>query len=208
MNKKILIFCLATLLFSLFLSADNNFVFIIGGNYYTAADSNFKDMFGKKKYFPEGKLAVRLTGNLYIWGSCGYFSTTYRWNAWSNKGVLESDIEGKRTLDKLIISGGLGYYAGFLRKNDISVRLELGACRITNTIETTKNNIVTGEITNIEEEDEEGIGIRGNIGVTYGLYKTIFAEASLGYMYAQDTIDDEKINLGGFKLSLGLGIAF
>ena len=208
MNKKILVFSLVILLFSTFMAAEQDIVITVSGTYYNAADSDFKDQFGKSKYFPEGKLALRLKGNLYIWGSAGFFSTSNSWEEWSNKGVIEADVEGKRVLDKFILCGGLGYYVGFLRKSDFSVRLELGACNITNSIETTKDNMVSGEHVSTENDKEKGLGIRGNLGVTYGLNKNFFGEASIGYMYAPDKINDSWINLGGFRLSLGLGLVF
>ena len=57
-----------------------------------------------------------------------------------------------------------------------------------------------------EEASQWGLGGRANLSFTYGLYKSIFAEASLGFMYAPDKIDGVRSNLGGFHLALGLGM--
>ena len=53
---------------------------------------------------------------------------------------------------------------------------------------------------------QSGIGVRGDLALTYGLYKSIFGEVEVGYMYASDKIDGVRSNLGGFHLALGLGI--
>lgn len=207
MNKKMLIFVLIIFLFSIIVSAQSIMI-TVEGNYYSPGDSGFKKIYGKSKYFPEGKIALRLFGNVYIWGSCGFFSTSYNWPEWSNKGVIESDIEGENVFDKLIISGGVGYYLGFIRPNDFAIKLEVGACSITNSIDATKTMRDSGEIVSFSEREESGIGLRGNLGVSYGLLKNIFAEASVGYLYVTDKVDDKRINLGGLRLSLGLGVAF
>ncbi|UCH98403.1 MAG: hypothetical protein JSV88_16595 [Candidatus Aminicenantes bacterium] len=206
--KRKLIFILVIFLGSVFISAER-VVFTISGNYFSISDADYKERYGETKYFPEGKISLRISGNFYLWGSCGFFSSSYSWEEWSNKGVIYADIKGENVLDKLIISGGLGYYVGFLRQNDISIKVEVGACRITNTIGITKNMIPTKEIVSVEEKEEAGTGIRGNLGVTYGIYKNnLFAELAAGYLYATDKVDDERIKLGGFQVTLGLGLAF
>lgn len=205
--KRKLILILVIFLSSVFISAQNVILSVSGGR-IAIADTQDKALYGGTKYFPEGKLALRLKGNFYLWGSLGFLSTRYGWEEWSNKGVVAADTQGKNVLDKLIISGGLGYYIGFLRKNDISVKLEVGVCRITNSIELSKSRILTNETVSTEEQKEAGMGIRGNLGITYGIYKNIFAEVTGGYLLASDKVDDTRVKLGGFQLTMGLGIAF
>lgn len=205
--KRKLILILVIFLSSVYISAQN-VILSVSGSRIAIADSEDKALYGGTKYFPEGKLALRLKGNFYLWSSLGFLSTHYGWEEWSNKGVVAADTQGKNVLDKLIISGGLGYYLGFLRKNDISIKLEVGVCRITNSIELSKNRIQTNETVNVEEQKEVGIGIRGNLGITYGIYKNIFAEVTGGYLLATDKVDDKRVKLGGFQLTMGLGIAF
>jgi hypothetical protein len=205
--KRKLILILVIFLSSVFISAQN-VILSVSGSRIAIADNEDKALYGGTKYFPEGKLAFRLKGNFYLWGSLGFLSTQYGWEEWSNKGVIAADTQGKNVLDKLIISGGLGYYFGFLRKNDISVKLEVGVCRITNSIESSKSRILTNETISTEEQKETGIGIRGNLGITYGIYKNIFAEVTGGYLLATDKVDNTRVKLGGFQLTMGLGIAF
>lgn len=205
--KRKLILILVIFLSSVFISAQN-VILSVSGNRISIADTEDESLYGGTKYFPEGKIALRLKGNIYLWGSLGFFSSQYDWEEWSNKGVVAADVQGENVLDKLIISGGLGYYVGFLRKNDISIRFEVGACRITNSIELSKSMILTNETVSVEEQKEAGIGIRGNLGVTYGIYKNIFAEVTGGYLFATDKVDDKRVKLGGLQLTVGLGIAF
>ncbi|MGD2091572.1 MAG: hypothetical protein PVH61_35695 [Candidatus Aminicenantes bacterium] len=205
--KRKLILILVIFLGSVFISAQS-VMLSVTGNRISIADSEDKALYGGTRYFPEGKIALRLKGNFYLWGSLGFFSTQYDWEEWSNKGVVSADTQGKNVLNKLIISGGLGYYMGFLRKNDISVKFEVGVCRITNSIELSKSIIRTNETVSFEEQKEAGIGIRGNLGITYGLYKNIYAEITGGYLLATDRVDDNKVKLGGFQLTMGLGLAF
>jgi hypothetical protein len=205
--KRKLIFTLVVFLGSVFISAQN-VMLSVSGNRISIADPDDKTLYGGSSYFPEGKLAFRIKGNFYLWGSLGFFSTRYNWEEWSNKGVIEADVDGKNVLDKLIISGGLGYYVGFLRKNDITIKFEAGVCRITNSIKLTKNMMPTNETVSAEEQKESGIGIRGNLGITYGIHKNLFAEVTAGYLFAADKVDDQRIKLGGFQLTMGLGLAF
>lgn len=205
--KRKLILVLIIFLNSVFTSAQN-VILSVSGNRISIADSEDEALYGGTRYFPEGKIALRLKGNIYLWGSLGFFSTQYDWQEWSNKGVIAADVQGENVLDKLIISGGLGYYVGFLRKDDISIKFEAGVCRITNSIELSKNMIRTKETVSVEQQKEAGLGIRGNLGITYGLYKNLFAEVTGGYLFATDKVDDKKIKLGGFQLTMGLGLAF
>jgi len=205
--KRKLIVILVIFLSSVSISAQN-VILSVSGSRISIADTEDKALYGGTGYFPEGKLAFRLKGNFYLWGSLGFFSTRYDWQEWSNKGVVAADVQGKNVLDKLIISGGLGYYLGFLRQNDISIKFELGVCRISNSIELSKNMIATNESVSVEHQKEAGIGIRGSVGVTYGIYKNLFAEVTGGYLFATDKVDDKRVKLGGLQLTMGLGLAF
>lgn len=207
--KRVLLIVLVIFLFSAILTASGKkFTVTIYGNYLTIADDDFKEEYGGKKFFPEGKITVTLFGNLYLWGSYGFFPSSYNWTEWSNKGIVEADIEGERTADKRIISGGVGFFAGFIKKSEFSIKVEAGICSITNTIEATLNEIATQQFISSMEEKQSGIGIRGRLGATYGLYKNLFSELSLSYLYATDKVDDKRINLGGIQLSIGLGLRF
>lgn len=205
--KKMLFLILMIFSFSVLVPA-KTILITVTGNYFDIADADYADLYGDKQYFPEGKLALRVIGNFYLWGSYGTFSTSYSEDKWSHKAVEEADLEFKSAVGKEIISGGLGYYAGYIKKNEISVKLEIGLCKITNNYKLTDTEIMSGTIKSSEERKESGIGVRGNISGTYGLLKNVFGELSFGYLYAVDKVEDIKINLGGFRVSVGIGFGF
>lgn len=188
--------------------AAKRFMFSVDGSYMALVDKNFKDLYGGKKYYPEAKLSFKLTGNLYFWGSFGFSSSSYTWKEWSNKGVPVADLDGKSVANRFMYSGGLGFYVGYVEPGNFAVKLELGACNINNRYKDTTTRIIDQHITKEVTKKENGIGYRGNFGVTYGLLKNIYSEISIGYLYATDRVDDQLIKLGGFRLSAGLGITF
>lgn len=198
----LIIFCFSIL------APAKTFTITVHGNYFLTADPDISSFYGKKKYFPEGKIAIKITGNFFVWGSYAAFSSGNSGSKWSHKGLEVADIEVKDTLDKAIISGGLGYYVGLIEKGEFAVKIELGACKISNTEETVSSKIAGGSVLASEERTNSGIGIRGNLGITYGLYKNLFAEIAGGYLYASTKVDDYTINLGGLRFSLGLGYRF
>lgn len=195
------------LLFSGVLSAsDTKFILTLHGNYLNVADNTFTSQTGKKKIYAEGKAAVTFYQNLYVWGSYGAFPIDDTLTNWSSKAAFDPDISVARVLEKRVISGGAGFFIGYLEPQEISVKAEIGVCSITNTIDSTSTNVNTKAFIRTAEAKQTGIGLRGNFGVTYGLYKNLFAEISIGYMYSADTIDSVRSKLGGLHYALGLGI--
>jgi hypothetical protein len=204
-------FFLALLVALLSLSATlpaKSFTFVAGGNYLSIASDSFENNYGKKKYFPEGKLTLRFLGNLYIWGSYGWLKGKNTWVEWSNKGVPLADVDGKSVVDKTIIAGGLGFYIGYLNPGQFSIKLEAGLCSIKDDIKNTKTFMSSNQLLESNTNQFSGIGYKGTFGVTYGLFRSVFAEVTIGYLYAGETIDGERTNLGGLRASLGLGLEF
>lgn len=207
--KRILILGLLSLMLVVATkAADLNVTAIIYGNYFTVADNDFEDKYGGEKIFPEGKLALRLTGNMYIWGSFGYFPSSYKWTKWSNKGVVNVDLQGESVVDKQIISGGIGFFIGYIRPSDFALKGEVGLCYIANKDEVTYTYISDSSVLSTSNSEQNGLGFRANIGMTYGLLKHVYAEACIGYLYASEKVNEERINLGGLRLSMGLGLKF
>ncbi|MCP5051287.1 MAG: hypothetical protein GY940_29245 [bacterium] len=207
--KQTAIFILLVFIFSssMMVSA-KSFTFVIGGNYLSIANEDYETDYGKKKYFPEGKLTLRFTGNLYLWGSFGLLRSKNTWTQWSNKGIPEADVDGKSIADKTVIAGGLGFYVGYIQPGQFSIKLEAGVCSITDDIEDTVSFIDTSQVIGVINKKMSGVGFKGNFGITYGLFKDIFMEFSVGYLYASDKIDDNRVNLGGLRASLGIGLKF
>jgi len=205
--KKSLCLVFVFLLFSgVAFAAGGKLIFNLYGNCLDLPANSFTGQDSQYKVFFEAKAAYMVQGNLYVWAGHGYFPLRDSWTSWSSKNSFASDIRVKRTLAKRIISGGCGFFAGYLEKDQIAVRAEIGICSIANVIDTTVSDIETDELLRAREDRQAGIGVRGNLAFTYGLYKNIFAELSVGYMYASDKIDGVRTNLGGLHLQLGLGI--
>jgi len=205
--KKTLIFVALILVASVFASA-KDFTVTLYGDYFSVADTSYKDTYGGKKFFPEVKLAYRFKGNFYLWGSCGFLPANFKWDKWSNKGVAEADLKMKNASRKLFFSAGLGYWIGYIDRGQLAIKTELGACSTYNSTEITQDNIITKNVTVTGRNNEWGLGLRGNFAITYGLFKNIFTEASIGYMYAWAKKDGDIINAGGFRLAIGLGLKF
>jgi len=206
MKKPIGVVLLILLFSSIATAAGNRVILTLYGNCLHLPANSFTSQDSQYKVFFEAKAAVTISGNIYLWASHGYFPLRDNWTGWDSKSSFAKDMIVERTLAKRIISGGCGFFAGFFEQNQIAVRAEIGICAITNVIDSTINNIATAKFLRAEEARQAGIGIRGNMAFTYGLYKNFFGEVSLGYMYAADKIDNVRNNLGGFHLALGLGI--
>ena len=201
--------CLGFVIFltSGFVSAAGGKVILnLYGNCLSLSANSFTNQDKQYKVFFEGKAAFVIHRNLYVWASHGYFPLRDSWTGWESKNSFEKDLKVERTLAKRVISGGCGFFAGYFEQNQYTVRAEIGICSITNAIDSTSRDIDTTQFLRTEKARQAGIGIRGNLAFTYGLYRNIFGEISVGYMYAADKIDDVRSNLGGFHLALGLGI--
>lgn len=205
--KKLAGLVLALILFSGIVSAsERRFIFNLYSNYLSLPANSFTSQDSRQKLFLEAKAAVAFSGNLYLWASHGYFPVRDSWTGWDSKGSFAQDISTERTLGKRIIAGGCGVYMGFFEPNQFAIRTELGICRITNRIDATVSSIATSAFIRSEESRQSAIGVRGNLAFTYGFFKNVFAELSGGYMYASAKTGTVRNNLGGFHLSLGLGI--
>jgi hypothetical protein len=205
--KRVLLFVVVmSLCLPMLLPAKKRFTIAAYGSYISMGDSSYETLYGGDRLFPSGKITITFLGNLYAWGGYGYVPAAYEWTEWSNKGEPEADVGGRRESRKHLITGGLGFYIGYINK--ASVHLELGACHINNDIEATWTKIGSNQSIKSEQSKESGTGFVGNLGLTYGLTKNIYSEFSIGFLYAADKRNDERFNLGGLRLSLGLGITF
>lgn len=205
--KKLLVLVLLALFSTAALSASSGRAILnLYGTGLKVAQNNFTEQVRRDKAYFEVKAAVAFSGNLYLWASHGYFPMRDSWKAWENKGSFDPDLNVERRLGKRIIAGGCGYYMGYFEPGQFAIRAEAGVCHIANDIDTTSSSIATAETVLAEKARQRGIGVRANLGFTYGFFRSVFAEASLGYLYAADKIDGVRSNLGGFQVALGLGI--
>jgi hypothetical protein len=206
MKRMIVLLGMVSLCAGILPAEKSKLILTVHGNYFSLAKNNLTSQSSETKVFAEGKAAVTFSGNLYAWGSFGFFPLKDGWDAWSSKAVFEADLHVDRKLDKQVFSGGVGYFIGFFALNEIAVRLELGACYITNDIGSAYNTISSGDTVKTVTASQSAFGGRANLGITYGFYKKLFGEATIGFMYAPDKSGGERSNLGGFNLSLGIGI--
>jgi len=176
------------------------------GTTLNVAANSFTSQASRNKAFFEAKAAYVVSGNLYLWASHGYLPIRDSWQAWEKKSSFLADSQVERTVGKRVIAGGVGFYIGYFEPGEFAVRVEAGACNIANAIESTVRFIASDQFIRSASARQQGLGARGSLAVTYGLHKSIFAEAALGYMYASDKIDGVRSNLGGLHLALGVGI--
>ncbi|MCP4216541.1 MAG: hypothetical protein GY765_17960 [bacterium] len=198
----LLIFCFAVILQA------ENLRFTLYGNYMSITEETFKNEYGGQKLFPQGKISFRIKGNFYLWGSCGYLPATRSWNEWSHKGLADPDINVDKSSNNLLLTGGIGYWVGYFNKNDMALKIEIGAGNASRTVsETATSNTSNQDVRSLEEK-LSNMCYTANLGGTYGLLKNVFAEAALGFYFIPETIADKKKNTGGFTFSVGIGVKF
>lgn len=205
--KKTIGLVLLVFLFSVSaFAAGGKIIFNLYGNCMSLPLNNFTGQESQLKVFFEAKGAYLLAGNFYAWGSHGYFPLNESWTDWSSKNTFTRDISVERTVAKRMLSGGLGFFAGYLREQQFAVRVEAGICSIANDIDKSISDLTSRALIRIETARQAGIGLRANLAFTYGLYKNVFGELAFGYMQASDTVDSVSAKLGGWHLQMGLGI--
>lgn len=180
----------------------------VKGNYYSISDPLFEELYDPTQYFPEGEIQLRLSGNLYMWGSYALVSGSRDWYEWSDKGLVDPDFLWENTLKKHHYSLGAGYFIGLLEPGEFCINFQLGVTLITNQDLSEKFQISSGTLTDSISESETDFGINGELGISYTFWKNLFAEAFVGYLYASEVIEDEREEIGGLRLGLGLGIRF
>lgn len=198
----------ALILVTSVVASAKDFTVTLYGDYLSVADSNYTDIYGGKKFFPEVKVTYRFKGNFYLWGSCGYLPANLKWDKWSNKGVVDADLRMKNASNKIFFSPGIGYWIGYIDRGQLAIRAELGICSTYNYTKITQKTISTQKVIVTNRDKQWGIGLRGNFGISYGLTKKIFTEANVGYMYSWAKYDGDYINAGGFRLAMGMGLKF
>lgn len=206
MKKSLGVVLLLCLFSTSAFAAGGKLIFNLYGNCMDLPANNYTGQESQFKVFFEAKAAYLLAGNLYVWASHGYFPLNESWADWSSKNAFAQDINVERTVGKRIIAGGFGFFAGYLREQQLAVRLEAGVCSIANTIDKSTSDIITNALIRSETVRQAGIGLRANLAFTYGLYKNVFAELAVGYMHAAATVDTISSSLGGWHLQMGLGI--
>jgi len=188
------------------------FTLTLKGAYMISEDDAYIDLYEKTKYAPEGEIEIRFYRNFYFWGSYSLITAKSEWSEWSSKSLFDPDLRWEIASSKHLVSFGLGYFIGLNEPGEIAIKLEAGACLIIDREVSDKVQVVSGTISDTITDKITHVGVIGELGATYGLWKSLFAEGSVSYTYSTETrlIDDEetRIQLGGLKLTIGVGFTF
>jgi hypothetical protein len=155
------------------------------GNILSFADDSFKEIYSSSIFYPELKVAYKINRGIFLWAGYGFFSKK------SQTPVLQLETKSSQQF----LSGGIGYMSR------ISPGIEyIGDVGIFNGSykEESMGIKLTGS----------ALGFRIDSGLLFRVTRMFFAEMSIGYLSASDTIDDEKIKIGGFRAGVGLGARF
>lgn len=188
------------------------FTLTLKGAYLVSEDDAYIDLYEKTKYAPEGEIEIRFYRNLYIWGSYSLVSGSSEWTEWSSKSLVDPDIRWEIASSRHLVSFGLGYFVGLNEPGEIAIKIEAGVCLIINREVSDKYLVASDTISDTITDKVTHTGAIGELGATYGLWKSLFAEGSISYIYSTETrlVDDEetRIQLGGLKLTIGVGFKF
>lgn len=188
------------------------FTLTLKGAYIVSEDDAYIDQFEKTKYAPEGEIEIRFYRNLYVWGSYSLVNGSNEWSEWSSKSLVDPDFRWEIASSKHLVSFGLGYFFGLTEPGEIAIKLEAGVCLIINNETSDKYQVATETVVDTITDNVTHVGAIGELGATYGLWKSLFAEASVSYSYSTEKrlVDDEetRIQLGGLKLTVGVGFKF
>ncbi|MCK4836957.1 MAG: hypothetical protein KAT17_09975 [Candidatus Aminicenantes bacterium] len=180
----------------------------IKGDYMSITDPIFEDQYNSEKYAPEGEIQVRISGNLYLWGSYALVTARREWFEWSSKALVNPDFQWENTLKKHHYSLGAGYFIGLSEPGEFCINFQLGISFITNNDLSEKYQISSQTISDSISEKETDIGVTGELGISYCFWRNLFAEISIGYLYATEIIEENREEIGGLRIGLGLGIRF
>lgn len=188
------------------------FTLTLKGAYLVSEDDAYIDLYEKTKYAPEGEIEIRFYRNLYVWGSYSLVSGSSEWTEWSSKSLVDPDIRWEIASSKHLVSFGIGYFIGLNEPGEIAIKIEGGVCLIINSEVSDKYLVASNTVTDSITDRVTHVGAIGELGATYGLWKSLFAEGSISYTYSTETrlVDDEetRIQLGGLKLTIGVGFKF
>lgn len=164
---------------------EEKFMITFSGNLLLSSDLDFKDIYGKGNFFPEIKVSYKVYKGLFLWSGFGFLSTT------GTIPVLEEEASSKQNFFSL----GAGYSNKIM--NELAFKAEVGLF------------LASYEEEAMEiEENGSAIGFRIEGALLYPVIKNLFVEATLGYMFGTDEINDLSIKLGGLKAGFGFTVTF
>ena len=184
MKKKFGIAFIMIFLSASWLTAGPTFYFDLSGNYLASPDMFFRGLYGEDTFFPELTAGIQVIGNFYLWAGYGFF------NSQATTDYLLEEMKARQSY----LSGGLSFRS--MISDDFGFKIMLGAVQ-SGYKEEGMGTEVSGSV----------LGLRADGGFLMYI-GNVYVELSNGYIYARDTVNDQKIKLGGYKVSLALGIQF
>jgi len=185
MRKKVILYTIIVLLFSVILNARNGKKMFIEaqGMVVFPSDSRFKDIYGSTIIYPRFKAAYKFGNHFYAFFGCGVLKKS------GETLVLKSKADSKQKICQI----ALGYEGDISKK--MQFRLEIGGTNF-NYSETAFNKTVEGA--------KLGVSLGGS--VVYNFSNSFFSTFNIGYMGASDKVNDKNIKLGGIHTGIGIGI--
>jgi hypothetical protein len=173
---------------------DLKFFVSVTGNYRVPWGENFKDFYGSGIFAPEIKAGYKFYRGFYLWGGYGFFSRSGESNVFKEPTKWQQEF----------LSMGLGYYENLSIK--FGWKAEVGVLYVWYTEE--MSQIEEGEVVKTFSESGNAMGVRiGGAGI-FKFSNRLYTEISLGYLFADDTINEIDIKLGGLRAGIGLGLRF
>lgn len=153
------------------------------GNMVFPSDGNFKDIYGTSAIYIRGKSGYKIIGDLYLFFGCGVLNIT------GETPILKEEAKAKQ---KICIFGA-GYEGSISKK--ISYRLEGGGSNFSYTEEALDEKVTGSKL-----------GIMVNGSIVFDFSDRFYADFSVGYIGASDSVEGVGIKLGGIHTALGIGI--
>jgi opacity protein-like surface antigen len=161
------------------------FIVSISGNLLKPSDENYKKIYGDNVYYPDLKAGYHLVRDIYLW-------IGYAYSVENGKTPVPEE-ESKTT--QHFLSSGAGYSGNLVGRMGYDV--ELGVVHIRY-----REEAMDAEFTGSK------IGFQIGGALNFKISQRLFAGFSTGYITASDTVNDQSIKLGGFRVGLGIRIKF
>lgn len=158
---------------------------LLSASYFGYSDSRHKEVYSSGNIYPEIKVGFKTYRDFYLWGSYGFLTAD---------GVTPV-LEEATKINYHHMSIGGGYSGNFSER--LVYLIELGLFYV-NYREKAMGEEVSGS----------SVGFRIGGGIIFNISKVLFTEVSVGYLHAQDKVEDITLKLGGFKAGIGFGIRY
>lgn len=154
-------------------------------NYLMHSDEGFRETYGSGKMFPRITAGFYFSRVIFIWAGYGTLSAAGT--------VPETTFEADSAQSYISLGGGFqGFFTGKMR-----YRVGFGIM---------KTDFEESAIGLSYSDSTSGFDLFAD--VAYDLAGPVYIDASIGYISATATAFNEKINIGGLRTGIGLGLRF